>query len=140
MFSFVPGDMGDFEFFRHVFFLLFIIYEFVLFGCPSVSLKWMSSVIFLCCRTVMSCRTLCHSELFVDRHFLKFHGSFLFCSFFSKLLVVRHWFCLYSLYYLLCTNSLILDKPFNCPINHGEARPTKTEEGRGGRCQESQES
>ena len=23
-----------------------------------------------------ACRTLCHSELLVDRHFLKFHGSF----------------------------------------------------------------
>ena len=68
----------------------------------------------------MPCRTLCHSELFVDCHFLKFHGSFLFCSFFSRLLVVHHRFRLYILYYLLCTNSLNLDQPPFFPSTMGK--------------------
>ncbi len=63
-----------------------MLYEFVLFDRPSVSLKWMG-VIFLCCRSVTPCHTLCHSELLVDCHCLKFHGRFFICSFFPNLLV-----------------------------------------------------
>ena len=69
-----PQPKGDFENFRR--FFCYLHYEFILFERPSVSLKWILLVIFLCCRTVMPCRTLCHSELLVDRHFLKCHGSF----------------------------------------------------------------
>jgi hypothetical protein len=72
----VPGDKGDIKFFRLVFVLFFILYKFVLFERLSVSLKWILSLIFVCCCTVMPCRTLCHSELSVDHHFLKFHGRF----------------------------------------------------------------
>ena len=54
-----------------------MLYEFVLFDRPSVSLKWMG-VIFMSCCSVISCHTLCHSELPVDRHCLKFHGRFVY--------------------------------------------------------------
>jgi hypothetical protein len=30
------------------------------------------SVIFICCHTIMPCRTLCHSDLVADHHCLKF--------------------------------------------------------------------
>ena len=71
---FVPGDKGDIKFFRG--FFHFFLYEFILFERLSVLLKWILSFIFLCCRTVVPCPTLCHSDFLVDRHFLKFHGSF----------------------------------------------------------------
>ena len=58
------------------FFCCNFLYKFVLFECLSVSLKWMLLVIFLCCHTIMPCRTLCHSDLLADCHCLKFHGRF----------------------------------------------------------------
>jgi hypothetical protein len=79
-----------------VFLIIFLIlYKFVLFDRPSVSLKWMG-VIFLCCRSVMSCHTLCHSELSVDHHCLKFHGRFVYLVVLPKAAgQVRHQFFLY---------------------------------------------
>ena len=67
----------------------------------------------------MPCRTLCHSELVVDCHCLKFHGRF-FCSFFLQLLEVRHRFCLYTLYCLHCGNSLTPNKPSKFPSTIGK--------------------
>ncbi len=117
-------DMSDFLIF-------FILYEFVLFDRLSVLLKWMG-VIFICCRSVMSCHTLCHSELPVDRHCLKFHGRFFYLFVLPEAADQGVTGFSSILYYLLCTNSIILDKPPNFPISHGEAPETLNEEG----CQE----
>ena len=74
-FSFVPGDKGDFDFFRQGFFVIDIIRipTFQESVCIAKMVLVGHSPLLSYCH---ACRTLCHSELLVDRHFLKFHGSF----------------------------------------------------------------
>ena len=100
------------------FFPIFL-YKFVQFERLPIKLNWMLSVIFICCHTIMPCRTLCHSDLVADPHCLKFHRRF-FCSFFSQLLEVRHRCHLSILYYLHCGNSLTPKKPSNFPSTMGK--------------------
>ena len=42
------------------------LYEFIQFECLPISLKWMSSVIFNCCHTIMPCRTVRRSDFVAD--------------------------------------------------------------------------
>ena len=88
--------------------------------------------ILLCCRSVTPCHTVCHSELLVDRHCLKFHGRFFYLFVFPESAGQGVTGVSSILYYLLSTNLIILDKPPNFPISHGEAPETLNEEG----CQE----